>query len=341
MLELAPQRSTAMKAGALPGSAIGSVAVALPERAVPNAAIAERLGVDEHWIETRTGVRSRHVAGEGERLHHLATRAGAEALRDAGVDAAEVDLIVVATMSHDELTPAASALVAAELGAVRAGAVDLNAACSGFVTGLATAAAQIESRRAETVLVIGADILSRLLDRDDRSTAGLFGDGAGAAVMRAVPAAGRVGPVVLGADGARGDLVRAGREEGVIRMNGHDTFRQAVDRLSESTLQALVAAETGIDEIDLFVYHQANSRIIGAVGERLGLPGERVVDCMAEHGNTSAASIPIALAHARAEGLLQDGSIALLAAFGGGLTWAATVVEWGLPEYGSETDGSA
>jgi len=150
--------------------------------------------------------------------------------------------------------------------------------------------------------------------------------------MRAIDPPGRVGPVVLGADGANSDLVRAQRDEGLIRMNGPDTFRHAVDRLSEATLDALDAAGRGIDAIDLFAYHQANSRIIGAVGERLGLPSERVIDCMADYGNTSAASVPIALAEAQLKGALVDDATVLLAAFGGGLTWAATVIEWGLAD---------
>jgi 3-oxoacyl-[acyl-carrier-protein] synthase-3 len=314
------------------GSAIASLGVALPERQVPNREIAERLGVDPSWIETRTGVRSRHVAGADERLIDFAAAAGVAALEDAGFDAAELDLVIVATCSHDQLTPSASALIAAQLGTREAGVLDVNAACSGFVSALDLAAAQIESRRAESVLVIGADLLSRLTDRDDRGTAGLFADGAGAVLVRSVAAPGRLGPVVLGSDGSLGDLVYANRDEGLIRMNGADTFRQAVDRLSESTLGALRASGREIEEIDVFVYHQANSRIISAVGERLGLPAERVVDCMAKFGNTSAASVPIALAEARSDGLLIEGSTALLAAFGAGLTWAAVVVEWGLGE---------
>ena len=316
------------------GSALASLGVALPERQVPNHEIAERLGVAPGWIETRTGVQSRRFATGDERLTDYATAAGRAALEEASFDAADLDLVIVATMSHDQLAPSAAALVAARLGTRGAGALDVNAACSGFVSALGLAAGQIESRRAESVLVIGADLLSKLTDRDDRSTAGLFGDGAGAALVRAVAAPGRLGPVVLGSDGARGDLVYANRDEGLIRMNGADTFRQAVDRLCESSLGALLADGRRIEEIDVFVYHQANSRIISAVGERLGLPPERVVDCMAKLGNTSAASIPIALAEARSNGLLTEGATALLAAFGAGLTWAATVVEWGLGDGG-------
>jgi 3-oxoacyl-[acyl-carrier-protein] synthase-3 len=315
-----------------PGShaALASVGFAVPERAVPSREIAARLGVAEGWIESRTGVHSRHVAGPAELLPGIAAGAAVDALAAAAVDSGELDLVLVATMSHEQLTPSAAALVAARIGAGRAGALDVNAACSGFVSALGLAAAQIESGRAATVLVIGADILSRLTDRDDRSTAGLFGDGAGAVVMRGVRAGGRIGPVVLGADGANGDLVRAERDEGLIRMNGHDTFRHAVARLSEATLEALEAAGRSLEEVDLFVYHQANSRIISAVGERLGLPAGRVIDCLGRYGNTSAASVPIAIAEAESRGMLGADSTLLLAAFGGGLTWAATVVDWGL-----------
>jgi 3-oxoacyl-[acyl-carrier-protein] synthase-3 len=310
------------------GAAIASVAMAVPEQAVPNRVIADRLGVGDGWIETRTGIRSRRIAASDERLYALAARAGSDSLDAAELDAAELDLVLVATMSHDHLTPSASALVAAEIGAGRAGALDLNAACSGFVAALGAAAAQIESGRAGAALVIGADLLSHHTDPYDRSTAGLFGDGAGAVVMQAVDPPGRIGPVVLGADGAKADLVWAHRDEGLIRMNGADTFRHAVDRLSESTLEALEADGTEIGAIDLFVYHQANSRILASVGERLGLPRERVVDSLARYGNTSAASVPIALDEALRDGRLREGSTVLLAAFGAGLTWGAGIVEW-------------
>jgi 3-oxoacyl-[acyl-carrier-protein] synthase-3 len=300
-----------------------------PAGVVPNAPIAERLGVSERWIVERTGVEERRIAGPGERLVTHAAAAGAAALAIAGLEARELDLVLVATMSHDQLTPNAAPLVAAEIGASRAGAFDVGAACTGFISGLAMGGGQIESGRAESVLVIGADLLSRLTDRDDRSTAGLFGDGAGAVVLRAVDPPGRIGPVILGADGARAGLIQASRAEAVIRMKGPDTFRQAVDRLCESTLAAIAAADRVLEEIDLFAYHQANSRIFRAVGERLELPAERVIDCVPSYGNTSAASIPIALSEAERDGMLGDDTVVLLAAFGGGLTWGATVVEWG------------
>jgi 3-oxoacyl-[acyl-carrier-protein] synthase III len=311
------------------GAAVTGIGSAVPARVVSNAPIAARLGVAEDWIVARTGVRERRFAAPGDCVYEYAAQAGVEALAAAGLDAGELDLVLVATISHEQLTPSAAALVAAEIGADHAGAVDIGAACTGFVSALSLATAQIESGRARTALIVGADLLSPLTDRDDRSTAGLFGDGAGAAVLAAVEGHGRIGPVVLGADGSNAGLITARREQALIRMKGHDTFRHAVDRLSEATLQALAAAGQTIDEVELFVYHQANSRIISAVGERLGLSAERVIDCVPNYGNTSAASIPIALTEAERSGRLADGTTILLAAFGGGLTWGACTLQWG------------
>jgi 3-oxoacyl-[acyl-carrier-protein] synthase-3 len=301
----------------------------VPERTVPNAEIAERLGVDVNWIAKRTGIRARRIAWPEERLSAYAAEAGKIALERAELSPLELDLVLVATMSSDELTPNAAPLVAEELGASRAGAVDVGAACTGFLSALALATAQIESLRAENVLVIGADLLSRVTDPADRSTAGLLADGAGAALIRAVDSPGRIGPVVLGSDGAHSALITASHSERVIRMNGHDTFKHAVARMSSATVEALALAERTLDEIDLFVYHQANSRIIRAVGMELGLPPERTADYLASYGNTSAATLPMALTLAEEEGRLREGALVLLAAFGAGLAWGGTVVEWG------------
>jgi 3-oxoacyl-[acyl-carrier-protein] synthase III len=315
--------------GALRGAGIASVAMCVPDRAVPNAEIAERLGVDGSWIARRTGVEERRIAWPEERLSGFAAEAGQIALERAGLQASEVDLVLVATMSPDDLTPNAAPLVAEELGATRAGAIDVGAACNGFLSALSLATAQIEAGRAENVLVVGADLLSRITDPSDRSTAGLLADGAGAALVRAVDSPGRIGPVVLGSDGGHASLITASHAERVIRMNGHDTFKHAVARMSRATLEALALAGRTIDEIDLFVYHQANSRIIRSVGIELGLPPERTADYLAGYGNTSAATLPMALTLAEEEGRLRDGSLVLLAAFGAGLAWGATVVEWG------------
>ena len=311
------------------GAGIASVAMCVPDRVVENAEIAERIGVDLSWIAKRTGVERRRIAWPEERLSAFAAEAGQIALERAGVSAAELDLILVATMAPDELTPNAAPLVAEELGARAAGAIDVGAACTGFLSALGLATAQIESRRADNVLVIGVDLLSRLTDPDDRATAALLADGAGAALLRPAGLGGRIGPVVLGADGSHSALIRASHAERAIRMNGHDTFKHAVARMSQATVEALALADRRLDEVDLFVYHQANSRIIRAVGEELGLPPERTADYLAGYGNTSAATLPIALTLAEEEGRLLPGAVVLLAAFGAGLTWGATVVEWG------------
>ncbi len=313
----------------LRGAAIASIGVALPRESVPNAVIAERLGVDDHWIFKRIGVRERRMAQPDERLSDLVVAASRSALDRAGVSAADLDLILVGTFTQDEILPNAAPLVAGALGASRAGAIDLGAACMGFLSGLALAAGQIEAGRADTALVVGAEMLTRFLDRDDRRTAALIGDGAGAAVVSAVEGAGRIGPAVLRADDKSRDVVYMTREEMKLRMVGQQTFVYAVDYLSEVTLQLLEAAGLTLGDVDLFVYHQANARIISAVGERLGLPVERVVDCIECFGNTSAASIPLALDWASRNGRLHEGARVLLAAIGAGFTWGGVTIEWG------------
>jgi 3-oxoacyl-[acyl-carrier-protein] synthase III len=308
------------------GPGIASVAAWLPERIVENEELARPLGVDSQWIASRTGIhRRRRVDGEG--LVDLAAGAGAKALALAGVEPSELDLVLVATCTPDHLLPHAAPLVASRLGASSAGAMDVGAACTGFLSALSLAAAQLEAARARAALVVGAEVLSRVTDFSDRRTAGLFGDGAGAAVLTH-RGPGLIGPIALRSDGARAEFIRADHEERLVRMNGRATFRAAVAAMSDTTQQVVSDAGLALDEIDLFVYHQANSRIISAVGERLGLPAGRVIDCLAEYGNTSAASIPIALSEAAANGLLRPGTRVLLSAFGAGLTWGAGIVEW-------------
>jgi 3-oxoacyl-[acyl-carrier-protein] synthase-3 len=314
---------------AVAGAAIGGAGMAVPEQVVENAAIAERLGVEPDWIVKRTGISRRHVLAPGERLIDIAVRAGGAALAQAKLDPGDVDLVLVATTSKDHVTPDAAPLVAAELGAARAGAFDVGAACTGFVTAVAVARGQIETGAAERVLVIGADALFQYLDPDDKRTAALFGDGAGAVVMTATDPPGRVSTPVLRADGGQADLIFA-NHGATIEMRGRETFEHAVARLSEVTEEALEIAGTEAADIDLFVYHQANRRILRAVGERLGLPPERVLDYISEYANTSAATIPIALAEAQGENKLVPGQRLLLAAFGAGFTWGAVVIDWGL-----------
>jgi 3-oxoacyl-[acyl-carrier-protein] synthase III len=307
---------------------IAAVASALPERVVPNAEVAERLGVAPEWISSRTGVQERRVAAPGETLVDLSERAARGALGLAEIDAADLDLVLVATFTADELLPHASPQLADRLGATPAGAVDVGAACNGFLSSLAFASAQIEARRADAVLVVGADLMSRIVDRDDRATAGLFGDGAGAAVLTA-GGPGAIGPILLRADGAAARTLTASHAERLLRMDGRETFRRAVAALARVTVEATAASGLELSEPDLFVYHQANSRILAAVGQRLGLDPARVVDSVARVGNTSAASLPIALTEAAADGRLRPGTRVLLAAFGAGFSWGGGVIEWG------------
>ena len=310
------------------GAAIAAVAMALPERRVSNQQIAARLGVDADWITRRTGTRERPWAAADERLSRLAADAGLGALELAEVEPHELDLVLVATSTADEITPNAGPLVAGLIGADRAGALDVGAACTGWLSALSLACGQIESSRARHALVVGADFLSRFLDESDRDTAPLFADGAGAAVVSATDSEEeRVGPVVLRADHSGSDLIRLARGEH-IQMNGSETFRAGVSSLVEVTIEALAASDCRLEDIDLFVYHQANSRIIKAVGERLDLPPERVVDYVDRFANASTATLPIALTVARSEGRIRAHDRVLLAAFGGGLTWGATVVQW-------------
>ena len=325
----AAQLSEAAAAGKrVRAAGIESIARALPERIVRNHEVAASAGVSEEWIVARTGVHERRIVEPGERLSDLATAAGREALERADVRGNDLDLVLVATIAADELSPNAAPLVALELGAEWAGAMDVGAACTGFLSALALASAQVEAGRAERVLVIGADVMSRFTDRSDRGTAALFADGAGAAVVGPSEGGGHIGPVVLRADGEGAPAIYATQDERLIRMQGHDTFREAVRRLSESTLQAVEAAGVELYDIDLFVYHQANARILAAVGQQLGLDGERVIDCIDRYGNTSSATLPIALAEAEETGRLHPGATVVLGAFGAGFTWGASVIRW-------------
>ncbi len=312
-------------------AAVVAIAHALPDEVVTNAPIARRLGVGSQWIVARTGIHERRVAAADARVVDLAESAARRALARAGVAPAAVDLVLVATSSADDQVPNAAPLVAGRLGAHGAAAMDVGAACTGWVSALWVAAGMIESGRARTAVVIGAEIMTRLADPDDRCTAALFGDGAGAAVLRAGDRERAIGPIVLGCDTSGAESIVVRHDERRVRMDGHHTFKQAVRRLSEVTEQALDAAGRTAREIDLFVYHQANGRILGAVADRLALPLERVVDVIGRYGNTSAASIPIALADAHAAGRLPHGARVLIAAFGAGFTWGGGVLEWAGP----------
>ena len=327
-------RETAFPAAgrALTPAAILSVATDLPPQRLTSAELADRLGVTEEWIVTRTGIRERRVARPDERLSDYATRAGAAALEAAGVDAANLDLVIVATLSQDELTPNTAPIVAHNLGATRAGAFDVGAASTAFLTALAQGCANIESGRARYVLVVGADFVTRLVDYTDKRSAPLFADAAGAVVLG--PSLdgedrGAIGPIVLGADGSHAGTLFATIAERKVRMDGPEVFRHAVARMTEVTLDAITRAGLTLSDIDLFVFHQANARITRALAERLELDPDRVVECIETIGNASAATLPVGLATAQADGRLQPGATVLLAAFGAGFTWGGGVVRWG------------
>ena len=334
---IAPEYRVTGQFGPLPpgrtGAALAGAGMAVPEQVRSNAAIAARLGVDEQWITRRTGTRERHVAAAGQRLDQFAAQAAAAALAQAGVAAADVDAVLVGTTSAEEMSPHAAPLVAADIGAIGAAAIDVSAACTGFLSCLVMGASMIESGRARTVLAIGADMLTRYLDEDDPGSAMLFGDGAGAVVLTACDQFSGVGPATLSSDGSRRELIRLSRDDLLIRMDGPTVYRHAVQLMSDVAVQAAGRAGLAISDIDVFVFHQANSRIIDAVGHRLSLDEARVVDVVSSFANTSAASLPIALAAAQRDGRLHDGDHVMLAAFGAGLVWGGVVVTWGRPAW--------
>jgi 3-oxoacyl-[acyl-carrier-protein] synthase-3 len=312
----------------------------LPEKIVTNAELAERLDTSDEWIMQRTGIRQRHVAAVGELTSDLATRAGRRALDAAGMTGSDLDLIVLATATPDHTFPATAAKVQAQLGMTGGAAFDVQAVCTGFVYALGVADAMLKAGQGRTALVIGAETFSRILDWQDRGTCVLFGDGAGALVLRATPADETdskqrgILSTHLHSDGANYDLlyVDGGPSttgtSGFLRMEGKEVFRHAVQRLAEVVDEALAAnGLTGAD-IDWLVPHQANRRIIEGMGRRLGLPGEKVVVTIERHANTSAASVPLALAEAVADGRIRRNQLVLLEAMGGGLTWGASLVRW-------------
>jgi 3-oxoacyl-[acyl-carrier-protein] synthase-3 len=301
---------------------------ALPEHVVTNADFAAYLDTSDEWIQRRTGIKERRHINGSLSLTDLAVTACSAALADAGRDPSEVDHVIVSTTTPDRLMPGLAPGVAERIGANGAGAVDVNAACSGFLYALDQAAALVESGRAKVVVVCGAEALSRITDRNDRGTAILFADGAAAVVVAGGDLTLGCAPFVLHSDGVHGDLLYAGSEERLLRMEGQEVYRHAVERMVGATAEALLRARMTVDDIDLFVAHQANARIIEASARRLGVPEEKVfinVDLVA---NTSSASIPLALHQAEREGRLKQGATVALAAFGAGFVWGAGVIGW-------------
>lgn len=311
----------------------------LPSRVLTNAELATMVDTSDAWITQRTGIRQRHIAADGELTSDLSVRAAEAALRDAGLDAAEVDLIVLATTTPDETFPATATRVQARLGMTRGAAFDVQAVCSGFVYALAVADNFLRLGQARTALVIGAETFSRILDWQDRSTCVLFGDGAGALLLRAVDGEGTrqdrgVLSTHLYSDGRYHDQLyvdggpSSTQTAGHVRMVGREVFRHAVVKLAQAVDAAIEQNGITGEDLDWLVPHQANRRIIDSMGHRLRLPPEKIVLTVDRHANTSAASIPLALAEAAGDGRIQPGHLVLLEAMGGGFTWGAALLRW-------------
>ncbi len=317
-------------------SVITGVGAYLPEQVLTNAELSTRVDTSDEWIVARTGIRERRIAAEGELTSDLAIAACLRAMANAGCTAADIDLIIVATATPDLTFPATAARVQAALGVTQGAAFDLQAVCSGFVFALATADNFLARGQAKRALVIGAETMSRLLDWSDRTTCVLFGDGAGAVVLEAHDARAAGGRGVLSTfirtDGKLHDLlyVDGGPSQtqttGKLRMVGNAVFRHAVEHIAGAMVAACEQACVALAEVDWFVPHQANQRILDGVARKLGINSEKVVSTLARHGNTSAASVPLALDAAIADGRIEPGHLVLLEALGGGLTWGAVLV---------------
>jgi len=312
----------------------------LPDNIVTNDDIAH-LGLEtsDAWIRERTGIRERRIVREGEMTSHLAVEAARAALRDAAIDAGELDLVIVATTTPDETFPATATTVQSRLGMSRGAAFDVQAVCSGFIYGLAVADNFIKAGQAKTVLLIGAETMSRLLDWTDRTTCVLFGDGAGAMVLRAHDGEGTnadrgVLNTKLFSDGRLHDLLyvdggpSSTRTTGHLRMQGKEVFRHAVTNICAAIEASALEAGLTTADIDWFVPHQANQRILDGTARKLGIDPKRVVSTVAVHGNTSSASVPLALMTAVEDGRIKKGDLVLLEAMGGGFTWGAALVRW-------------
>lgn len=313
----------------------------VPPKVLTNKDLEKMVETSDEWITSRTGIKERHIVEDDVSTSDIAFEAAEEALKDSGLAAEDIDLIIVATVTPDMAFPATACLIQERIGAMNAAAFDLEAGCSGFVTSLSVAAQFIETGVYENALVIGAETLSKITDWEDRGTCVLFGDGAGAAILKATDKGGMLA-FDLGADGTGGKslYLPAGgslnpssettiEEKGhFIKMEGNQVFKFAVKTMGQASVNVLEKAGLNPDDVDLLIPHQANTRIINAAANRLNLGDDKVFVNLPYYGNTSSASIPLALYEAREEGLVNDGDIIVFVAFGAGLTWAATVIEW-------------
>ena len=320
-------------------SLIAGLGACLPETIVSNADLAARVDTSDEWITSRTGIRRRRIADTAEKTSDLAIKAARAALKDADIGADALDYVIVATTTPDETFPAVATNVQAQLGMTRGAAFDVQAVCSGFIYAIAVADNFIRAGQAQTVLVVGAETMSRLLDWSDRSTCVLFGDGAGALVLEAGVGGGTAADrgvlnTQLYSDGRLHDLLyvdggpSSTRTTGYLRMRGPDVFKHAVVNTTAAIEASAKAAGVVVNDIAWIVPHQANQRILDATARRLGIPPERVISTIAEHGNTSAASVPLALAVGVADGRIKRGDLVLMEAMGGGFTWGAALVRW-------------
>jgi 3-oxoacyl-[acyl-carrier-protein] synthase-3 len=327
----------------MPSSRIIGTGSYVPARVLTNADLEKLVETSDEWIVTRTGISERHVAADDEATSDLAYHAARAALEAAGVDPVDLDMILVATATPDMFFPSTACVLQDRLGARRSGGLDISAACSGFIYGTAVANGLIRAGTARTVLLVGAETLTKVVNWQDRNTCVLFGDGAGAVVLRADEGERGILSVHLYADGSRGPLLilpgggsrhpmsQAVLDAGLtkIQMNsGNEVFKLAVRAMEDAALTALKQNGFDVGDVDFLISHQANMRIISALGQRLGLPDHKVVANLKRVGNTSAASIPLALDEAVRDGRVQAGHLLLLCAFGGGLTWASSLIRW-------------
>jgi 3-oxoacyl-[acyl-carrier-protein] synthase-3 len=310
----------------------------LPERIVPNAEFEKTLDTSDEWIKSRSGIERRHFAAEGETTSDLATKAAQAALDNAGLTADDIDAIVLATSTADLTFPSAATMVQNNLGMTKGFAFDVQAVCAGFVFALTNANALVVSGQAKRVLVIGSETFSRIMDWNDRATCVLFGDGAGALILEAQEGTGTsedrgVLATDLNSDGRYRDILYVDggiskRTTGFLRMQGKEVFRHAVEKLAKTTQTTLDAVGITTSDVDWVVPHQANIRIIKGIAKKMDMPMERVVVTVQDHGNTSAASIPLAMSVAQAEGKMKPGDIVVTEAIGGGLAWGSAVIRW-------------
>lgn len=298
----------------------------LPEKIMTNFELEQRLDTSDEWIRTMTGIEERRIAENDQDTSHMAREAAQKAIEDAGIDPAEIGLILVATVTGDQPFPSMSTVIQQEIGAVNAAAMDISAACAGFMYGVVTAKQFIDSDVYKYVLVVGVEKLSKITDWEDRNTAVLFGDGAGAAVLGKVSEGRGILSFELGADGSGGKHLY---QDDYLRMNGREVFKFAVRQMGESAVNVIEKAGLNKGDVDFLIPHQANIRIMEASRQRLELPVEKMSKTIHKYGNTSAASIPISLVEDVEEGRIKDDDLLVMVGFGGGLTWGAIAMRWG------------